>query len=79
MKNNKGILQKTAHYSGYVSFIASIACIIFLYFKVDDLGWESPISASILASSFFFASMGVVLIVIGTSNIPSFKANDSAD
>jgi len=73
------MLQKTAYYSGFASFIASIASLIILYLKIDELGWESTISASILATSFFFATMGIVLIVIGTSNLPSFKINDNTD
>lgn len=56
-----------------MSFIAAIGCLILLYFSIDEQGLKSTISASLAASSFFFASMGVVLIAIGKSNLPSFK------
>jgi len=73
MKKNTSVLQKIAFYSGIVSFISSVICLIFLYFKIDDLGWQNPISASLMASSFFFASAGLVLVTIGKCNLPSFK------
>jgi hypothetical protein len=76
IKNKKSALQKSAIYFAVASFIASVASVVYLYLKIDSLGWESPISASLLASSFFFAFVGVVLMIIGTSNIPSFKVND---
>ena len=73
MKNNKSILQKSALYFAGGSFIAAVASAVYLMLKLDVLGWESPISASLLASSFFFAFVGVVLSIIGMANIPSFK------
>ena len=76
IKNKKSALQKSAIYFAVASFIASVASVVYLYLKIDSLGWESPISASLLASSFFFVFVGVVLMIIGTSNIPSFKVND---
>ena len=76
IENKKSILQKSAIYFAVTSFVASIASVVYLYLSIDSLGWENPISASLLASSFFFAFVGVVLIIIGTSNIPSFKVND---
>ena len=77
MKNNKSALQKLAYYSGIISFILSVVCLIFLYLKIDDLGWQNPVSASLMASSFFFAAVGVVLLTIGKCNLPSFKVRDS--
>ncbi len=76
IENKKSALQKSTVYFAVASFIASVASIVYLYLEIDNLGWESPISASLLASSFFFAFVGVVLIIIGTSNIPSFKVNN---
>lgn len=73
MKNNKSILQKSALYFAAASFIAAVASAVYLMLKLDMLGWESPISASLLASSFFFAFVGIVLSIIGMANIPSFK------
>lgn len=79
MKNKKSKLQKSALYFAGASFIASVASLVYLFLKIDDLGWESPISASLLASSFFFVFVGVVLIVIGTTSIPSFKFDEKSD
>ncbi|MEE9493584.1 MAG: hypothetical protein V3W04_09445 [Gammaproteobacteria bacterium] len=78
MKNNKSLLQKSSLYFSIASFLASVACVIYLTLKIDNLGWENPVSASLLAATFFFAFVGVVLAIIGTSNIPSFKF-DSAE
>lgn len=77
MKSKKSALQKTAYYSGFVSFVLSIVCLVFIYLKVDEWGWDNPISASLMASSFFFVSVGLVLVVIGKSNLPSFKVEDT--
>jgi hypothetical protein len=77
IKNKKSALQKSTVYFGASSFIASVVSVVYLYLNIDALGWENPISASLLASSFFFAFVGVVLMIIGNSNIPSFKVNDS--
>lgn len=79
MKNQKSKLQKSALYFAGASFIASVACLVYLMLKVDVLGWENPISASLLASTFFFVFVGVVLAVIGTANIPSFKFDEKSD
>ena len=73
MKSKKGVLQKIAFYSSMTSFILSIASAIYLYLRIDELGIEHPISASLLAASFFFVSVGVVLMVIAKTNLPSFK------
>ena len=77
MKSKKGILQKSVYYLGLVSFIAAVACLIILYLWKDDLGWKHVYSASLMASSFFFASMGVVLVTIGTCNLPSLKVKNT--
>ena len=73
MKNTKSKLQQSALYFAVASFITSVACAVYLYLNVDQLSWQNPISASLLASIFFFAFVGVVLIIIGIANIPSFK------
>lgn len=75
----KSMLQKFSLYVAYASFFASIFCLIYLFLKIDDLGWQHPISASLLASSFFFIFVGIVLLVIGKSNIPSFKVTSNSD
>jgi len=72
-KTKKSKLQKSSLYFAGGSVISAIASVIYLTLNIDTLGWENPISASLLASTFFFLSVAVVLVVIGTTNIPSFK------
>ena len=77
MKNIQRTWQKLVYYSGIISFIAAVACLIILYFWQGDLGWKHVYTASLAASSFFFASMGVVLVTIGTSDLPSLKVKNT--
>jgi hypothetical protein len=79
MKKNKSILQKSTLYFSIASFLASVGSIIYLMLEIDTLGWQNPITASLLASSFFFASVGLLLGVIYTTDIPSFKVNGNSD
>ncbi len=72
-KTKKSKLQKTALYLAVVSIIGAIASVIYLTLKIDTLGWENPVSASLLASTFFFLFVALVFVVIGTANVPSFK------
>ena len=73
MKKRKSILQKISSITGIVCFLLAILCAVALYFKVQELGMQHVVSASLLASSFFFIFIGFVFIVIGKSDIPSFK------
>lgn len=70
-------MAKWVYYLGITSFATSIAALIFLYFEMGDLGFKDVISASILATSFFFASVGLVLITIGKCDLPSLKVGDT--
>jgi hypothetical protein len=79
MKKKKSKFQKSALYFAAASVIAAIASVIYLTLNVDTLGWENPISASLLASTFFFGFVALVLIVIGTADIPSFKFGEESD
>ena len=73
MSTRKGVIQTTVYYSGFACFMASIACLVYLFLKLDELGWEHVISASLVATAVFFASVGIVLIVIGKCDLPGFK------
>ena len=73
MKKRKSILQKISSIIGIICFLLSVLCAVALYFKVQEFGMQHVVSASLLASSFFFAFIGFVFIVIGNSDIPSFK------
>ena len=79
MKKNKSVLQKSSFYFAIPSFIASVACVIYLTLNIDALGWQNPITASLLASSFFFGFVGFLLIVIHRTDIPSFKVDNEPD
>ena len=72
-KTTKSKFQKGALYLAVMSIIAAIASVIYLTLNIDTLGWENPISASLLASTFFFLFVALVFVVIGTANVPSFK------
>ena len=73
MKKRKSILQKISSIIGIICFLLSVLCAVALYFKVQEFGMQHVVSASLLASSFFFAFIGFVFIVIGNADIPSFK------
>ena len=73
MKKRKSILQKISSITGIICFLLSVLCAVALYFKVQEFGMQHVVSASLLASSFFFAFIGFVFIVIGNTDIPSFK------
>jgi hypothetical protein len=79
MKKNKSKLQKLSLFFSALSLIASIASIIYLKLNLDVLGWENPISASLLASSFFFAFVSFLFFIIGTADIPSFKVGSGSN
>ncbi len=69
----KGFLQKVALLFGMLSFLLAVVAGVWLYFRVGSVGADNPISASLMASTFFFICVGVILTVIGRANLPSFK------
>ena len=73
MKKRKSILQKLSSIIGIICFLLAVLCAVALYFKVQELGMQHVVSASLLASSFFCTFIGFVFIVIGNADIPSFK------
>ena len=78
MNKRKSILQKISKVIGIICFLLAILCAVILYFKVQELGMEHVVSASLLASSFFCTFIGVVFFVIGNADIPSFKVVGTA-
>ncbi len=72
MKKRKSMLQKSSGIIAKICFLLAILCLVALYFKIQKLGMEHPVSASFLASSFFFVFIGFVLTVINNADIPSF-------
>ena len=58
------------------SFVIAAVCGVFLYIKVGEMGYQNPVTASLLASVFFFLFVGFLLVFIGRCDIPSFKFDD---
>ena len=77
MTKKKGVLQKISIVSAVVSFVLALISGIMLYLRLESGGGNNPISASFMASMFFFICVGGVLTVIGTADIPSFKIDNS--
>jgi hypothetical protein len=73
VEKKKGVLQKMALVFGVISFILAVVAGVWLYFRVDSVGADNPISASLMASTFFFVCVGVILTIIGQADLPNFK------
>lgn len=79
MKKTKGLLQQFSLISGALSFVLALVTMIMLYFRVDSTGTNNPVSASLMATTFFFVCVGVILTIIGNADIPSFKFDEMED
>ncbi|MBV2089570.1 MAG: hypothetical protein KUF72_01635 [Candidatus Thiodiazotropha sp. (ex Ctena orbiculata)] len=77
MSKRKGVFQKASLISAGVSFLLAIVSTVLLYFRIESVGKDDPISASFMASTFFFVCVGVVLTVIGKADLPSFSTDNS--
>lgn len=77
MTKKKGVLQKASLVSAAVSFALALVSGAMLFLRLESMGIDNPISASFLASTFFFICVGVVFTVIGKADIPSFKIENS--
>ena len=75
MSKEKGLLQKISFFSGVISFLLAFIVGVALYFQVTSAGSNGPVSASLIASTFFFVCVGIVLAIMGRADIPSFKFN----
>ena len=71
------MLQKVALVIGKLCFLIAVVSGIFLYFKVNELGANHPVSASFLASVFFFTFVGILLSIVGKADIPDLKIRRS--
>lgn len=76
---NKSFLQKTSLVVGIISELLCIFCLVMLFLKAQELGMKDVISASYMASAFFFFTTGIVFMIISQTNIPSLSFNDAAD
>ena len=77
MAKRKGVLQKVSLVSAVVSFLLAVTSAVMLYFRSESVSSGDPISASFMASTFFFVCVGIVLVFIGKADIPSFKMDNS--
>ena len=77
MPKRKGVLQKAAFVSAVISFILAVVSGITLAIRLQTVGSDNPISASLMAATFFFVCVGVVLYVMGTADLPSFKLDNN--
>ena len=73
MKKRKSKLQKSSVIIGYVCFLLAVLCAIALYFKNQELGMQDPVTASFLASTFFFVCIGFVFMIMGKADLPDLK------
>jgi tetrahydromethanopterin S-methyltransferase subunit D len=79
MTARKGFLQKLSLVTAVASFsLASIAGVM-LYLRLERVGSDNPISASLMAATFFFVCVGIILVIIGNADIPSFKFDNAKD
>lgn len=74
----QNLAQKISVVIAFISYSAAIACMIGLYFYHDGEGMNNPISASLMASTVFFIGVGIVLHVMGKSDLPVLRF-DSKD
>ena len=76
MTKKKGVLQKFSLVMSVVSIVLAFASGVILFLRYESLGFYHPISASLMASVFFFMSVAVILYIMGKTDIPSFKFDD---
>ena len=77
MQKGKSVLQKLSMVSSVISYILAVVTAILLYIRLDTVGSDNPISASLMASTFFFLCIGVVFMILGRADIPSLKVGSS--
>ncbi len=76
MTKRKGMLQKLSLVSGVISFVLAFVSGIILYLRVETVSGD-VISASLMASLFFFVCVGAVFTTMGTADLPSFKIDNA--
>ena len=73
MTKRQTLAQKISVYIAYFSYLCAVGCMIGLYFYYDGEGMNNPISASLMASMVFFIGSGIVLHVMGKTDLPVLK------
>ena len=79
MAERRSVLQKISIVSAVVSFLLAFITGVMLYLRLESVGSDDPVSASLIASTFFFICVGTVLIIIGNADIPSFKIDNAKE
>ena len=79
MAKRKSVLQKISIVSAVISFVLAFISGVMLYLRLESVGSDNPISASLMASTFFFICVGFVLFVMGNADMPSFKLDNSKE
>ena len=64
----KTIAQHISYAFAWLSFLAAAACAIAVFVYQPTMEFD-PIHASLMASTVFFVSVGVVLYVMGTARL----------
>lgn len=72
-------LQKVARIVGKICYGLCLLCGVLWYLKRQELGATHPITASFLASTFFFIFVGFLLGIMGNADVPDLKIRSSED
>ena len=72
-------LQKVARVVGKICYLLFVICAVFWYLKRQELGATHPVTASFLASMFFFVLVGFLLGIMGNADIPDRRGRRSED
>ncbi len=76
MSKTRGTSQKIAFIIAIFSYCAAVGCVGAVAYYGNQLGSESPIVAAFTASIVFFVACGIVLHVIGKSNLPDLSISE---
>ncbi len=60
--------QKIAYFTAMLSFLAAVGCVVAAFLYEPTMEFD-PILGSLMASTVFFISVGIVLYVIGTARL----------
>lgn len=77
MTKKRNLFQKVSYYSAILSFLLMIGSGIMMAIKTNTLGSGDVVSASFMATTFFFLCVGVVLWVFANSDLPDLKIGES--
>jgi hypothetical protein len=76
---NRNFGQKVSFYIAMLSYVGAVACFAGVFIIKADLGFNHPITSSFMASVVFFISVGIVLQVIASTNLPSLRFDEKRE